>query len=136
MAVHSSLRKISRFGSLAIPLMRPCYLTDSICSQFLPHLILPPSHIKIYRCLQTLFPPSHSLHLAPSDTLKINLLSNYELCSGAHSGCCMVASAAGGLPLRLQWWIGCMVVVAWMDWCAVECGLRRCTSASHDLMSW
>ena len=104
--------------------------------------IPPPTHFttspksKIYRCLQTLFPPSHSLLLAPSDTLKINLLSIYELCSGAHSGCCMVASAAGGLPLRLQWWIGCMVVVAWMDWCAVECGLRRRTSASHDLMSW
>ena len=32
----------------------------------------------------------------------------------------MVASAAGGLPLWLQWWIGCMVVVTWMDWCAVE----------------
>ena len=43
----------------------------------------------------------------PSDTLKINLLSIYELCSGAHSGCCMVASAAGGLLLRLQ---GCGAV--------------------------
>ena len=83
MAPHSTLRKISRSWPLAVPVMRPCYLTDSIFTLSPPHLILPSLPQQIYICLLTLLPPSITIIacfspsfpvLAPSDTLKFNMI--------------------------------------------------------------
>ena len=83
LALHPPLRKISRPGPLAVPLMRPSYQTDSI---FHPHLI--PSHSAISSTvnfyMSATYDPSHIsasiLHsllpvliLTPSQTLKFNL---------------------------------------------------------------
>ena len=46
-------------------------------------------------------------------------------CVQVLSGYCMVASTTGELPLQLQGWIDWMSVAAWMNWCAVKCGLSH-----------
>ena len=149
MALPPSLRKIPRFGPLAVPLMRLCYLTESIFHHlfFLQKFIyvcylctLPQSANSVvletfcWLLPLTLFSYSHPLWNSENHLDNSGLY--HELHSGAHSGRCMVPSAAGGLLLLLLVWTGCMTVAQWVDLRAVECGLRLRTSASHDPMIW